>query len=198
MIGRQSRVLVIVAAVVQLISVGALFSTSPNWFAQWIGPLTIVAHLIAGVATIIWMYRAAVNVSKLNRGTRWGPIWAIIGWILPPVIFVIPSLQLGELWRASAADSDWKSTPSTPLAWIWGVLYSLCGLTAVVTSIVTSSAAANQLDQLAPGETVLVQWAPGIIVGALTAVGAAVAFVRLNSGISTRQEQLATSLYDAN
>lgn len=196
-IGLASRILVIVAAVIQLVSLGALLADSPNFFAQWIGPIAIVGHLVAGVVTVIWLFRAAANVETAGRSITFGPVWAIIGWFLPPLIFIFPSLQLAQVWKASSPDGDWKSGPSTPLAYIWGALYTLCGLAALATSIVTSQAASDELERLDPGQTVLVQWAPGVIVGALAAAGAAAVFVALNTSICKRQRKLAANASDA-
>ena len=55
----------------------------------------------------------AWNHRALHRGGTWGPGWAIAGWFLPPIIYVIPTLMLHELWKASDPDvpvgGDWRS-----------------------------------------------------------------------------------------
>ncbi len=63
-----------------------------------------VATLATAVLTIVWMYRIAKNLRTLHRGTTWGPGWAIGGWVLPPLLFVIPFLMFRELWKASEPD----------------------------------------------------------------------------------------------
>jgi hypothetical protein len=91
------------------------------------------AAVIASVVLfMIWMYRLASNHRSLHRGATWGPGWAVGGWFLPPLLYIIPMLMLRELWRASDPDvpigGDWKSRPATPLVAIWFVIYSLVPL----------------------------------------------------------------------
>ena len=57
-------------------------------------------QIAAAVVVIIWMYRLAWNHRALHRGGTWGPAWAIGGWFLPPIVYVIPTLMLHELWKA--------------------------------------------------------------------------------------------------
>lgn len=84
------------------------------------------------VLVMIWMYRLAANHRSLHRGTTWGPGWAIGGWFLPPLLYIIPTLVFSELWRASDPDvpigGEWKSRPTSPLTYVWFVLYSLVPL----------------------------------------------------------------------
>ncbi len=90
--------------------------------------LTLVAQVALVVLTMIWLFRIAKNHQALGRRLTWGPGWAIGGWFLPPVLYVIPFLMLRESWKAAepdvpAGDDRWKSSPDTPLLWIWGLLY---------------------------------------------------------------------------
>jgi hypothetical protein len=96
-----------------------------------------VTSLLAGAATIaaivlsmIWLYRVAANHRALGRQTTWGPGWAIGGWFLPPLLFIIPLLMLRESWKASAPDvppgsPEWKRQGESPWLWIWFLLYSV-------------------------------------------------------------------------
>ncbi len=84
---------------------------SEDDFNEAIAPYTAV-QLIVGLATIatfivttIWMYRLATNVRAFRRDTTWSPLFAIFGWMLPPIVlYVIPFLMLRELWKASDRD----------------------------------------------------------------------------------------------
>ena len=96
-----------------------------------------VTSLLAGAASIavivlsiIWLYRVAANHRGLGRQLTWAPGWAIAGWILPPLLFIIPLLMLRESWKASAPDvppgsPEWKQKGDSPLVWIWFLLYSI-------------------------------------------------------------------------
>ncbi|MEO6570754.1 MAG: DUF4328 domain-containing protein [Ilumatobacteraceae bacterium] len=99
---------------------------SPYLLMSFVQGVTMLAGLIL---IIIWMYRMASNHRTLHRGGTWGPGWAIGGWFLPPLLYVIPLLMFRELWKASDPEvpigGDWKSRPVSPLPTIWFVLYSL-------------------------------------------------------------------------
>ena len=110
-------------------------ATSSEDFIESIAPyllLTFVqgAVVIASmVLVMIWMFRLAANHRSMHRGATWGPGWAIGGWFLPPLLYIIPTLMFRELWRASDPDvpigGDWKSCPASPLIVAWFVVYSL-------------------------------------------------------------------------
>jgi hypothetical protein len=87
-----------------------------------------IATLATAVLTMIWLYRVASNLRKLGRATTWAPIWAVFGWILPPVLIIIPFLMVREVWKASTADAQgasWKQAPENPMIWAWFVVYGL-------------------------------------------------------------------------
>lgn len=107
-------------------------------------PLTTLAGLLflpIAVLTIMWMFRMASNLRAIGRtGMVWSPLWAIFGWLVPPcVVYAVPWLMFGELWRASDPssaphDESWKRTRITPLVHAWWVLYGLLPLVGLVTS----------------------------------------------------------------
>ncbi len=110
-------------------------ATSSDDFIQSIAPyllLTFVqgAIVIASmVLVMIWMFRLAANHRALHRGATWSPGWAIGGWFLPPLLYIIPTLMYRELWRASDPEvpvgGDWKSRPASPLIGAWFAVYSV-------------------------------------------------------------------------
>src|SRR4051794_24663491 len=85
-------------------------------------------QLAALIVTVIWMFRVASNHRALHRGGTWGPGWAIAGWVLPPFVWVIPTLMLVEMWKASDPDvpigDNWRTKTGAPLAVMWGVMYT--------------------------------------------------------------------------
>ena len=64
-----------------------------------------LAHRGASIAlvvlSIIWLYRVPPNHRALGRALTWAPGWAIGGWFLPPLLYVIPLLVLREAWKAA-------------------------------------------------------------------------------------------------
>jgi Domain of unknown function (DUF4328) len=82
------------------------------------------------VLSMIWLYRVAANHRSLGRQLTWAPGWAIGGWFLPPLLFIIPLLMLRESWKASAPDvppgsPEWKQKGESPLIWTWFLVYSV-------------------------------------------------------------------------
>lgn len=97
----------------------------------------------AAVLTMIWLYRIAANVRSLGRATTWAPIWAVFGWILPPVLIIIPFLMVREMWKASDATApldptSWKQGAENPMIWVWFVVYGI--VPAIITGLSAGAA----------------------------------------------------------
>ena len=98
-----------------------------------------VTSLVAGAASIavivlsiIWLYRIAGNHRALARQLTWAPGWAIAGWILPPLLFIIPLLMLRESWKAASPDvppgsPEWKQKGDSPLYSIVPIVLAVLG-----------------------------------------------------------------------
>jgi len=150
-----------------------------------------VATLATAVVTIIWMYRLAKNHRTLHRGTTWGPGWAIGGWFLPPLLFVIPFLMFRELWKAADPDvpigGDWKSSRVSPIVPLWFLLYSVIP---IVLLVVQSSSGIN----LGASERDLAQQIvddqQATIIAAVVALAGAAAFILLVRGLTDRHRRL--------
>jgi len=149
-------------------------------------------QIAAAVVVIIWMYRLAWNHRALHRGGTWGPPWAIAGWFLPPIVYVIPTLMLHELWKASDPDvpvgGDWRSRRGSPLPVVWFLLYTVGPL------ISFASQTGGVLDQLRGSEETIAEAITGgqtadTIVTAVT-VAAAVVFVMLVRRLTDRHIRL--------
>lgn len=88
------------------------------------------AQLALAVVSIIWLFRVAKNLRVFGRRTTWAPIWAVFGWILPPVLIVIPFLMVREVWKASDPSSpygseSWKQSGESPTVIAWFALYGI-------------------------------------------------------------------------
>jgi hypothetical protein len=85
--------------------------------------------VITGVAFIVWTFRAAKNNAALGRaGARFGPGWAIAGWVIPIANLVIPVLIIQDLWRGSDSgvprgDPRWKIGNRSLLVGFWWGLF---------------------------------------------------------------------------
>ncbi len=117
-----------------------------------LGQLLGAAPLIAaGVFGVIWMYRIATNVRAIGRSTTFAPVFAILGWILPPFLFILPLLVLRELWKASdpstpPGSEGWRSSGENPLLYLWFVVYGLIPAILTAISLGTFFDAALNLD----------------------------------------------------
>lgn len=151
-----------------------------------------VVTVAAAVVVMIWMYRIAKNHRTLHRGGTWGPGWAIGGWFLPPLLYVIPTLMLRELWKASDPDvpvgGEWKSGRASPLIPIWFVIYSVVPIALLVaqSSSGLSSFGASEEDlarQIIDDQTMTT-------VAALLGVASAAVFIVIVRGLARRHAAL--------
>ncbi|HRE01676.1 MAG TPA: DUF4328 domain-containing protein [Ilumatobacteraceae bacterium] len=101
-----------------------------------LGPWSLANSLVGGVTVaiavlvMIWMNRMTKNLQLIGRVGTWTPGWAIGGWFLPPVLFVIPYLMLRDLWKGSDPQSqpNWRSNPVAPIVHVWWALYGVIPL----------------------------------------------------------------------
>lgn len=150
------------------------------------------AFVATAVLTMIWMYRAAVNHRALGRpGSTWSPLWGVFGWFVPPVLFVIPWLMLGELWRGSAPgtvanDPGWKRNPISPLVHAWWVVFGLGGVfayTAQLGSVRTGSSARDVAERFDASIATLA-------VSTALSVAGGILFLLVVRGLTARQQAL--------
>ena len=103
------------------------------------GLLGGAASIALLVLSIVWLYRVIRNHRTLGRDVTWSPGWAIGGWVLPPVLFVIPLLILRESWKAADPDVPpgspaWRQGRDNPVIWLWFLIY---GVLPLVFSVLT-------------------------------------------------------------
>ena len=98
------------------------------------GLVTGAAAIVLVVLSIIWLFRVSSNHRTLGRALTWVPGWAIGGWFLPPLLYIIPLLVLREAWKAAnpatpAGSQTWKSEGGeNPWIWLWFLSYSIAPL----------------------------------------------------------------------
>jgi hypothetical protein len=117
--------------------------------SQLVSTLGTLVGLAAGVFTILWMYRIASNLRVYSRRTTFAPVFAILGWLLPPFLFVLPLLVLRELWKAShpgtaVGDEGWRTQPVNPLLYVWFVVYGI--IPAVLQAVIAYSTVSSLFD----------------------------------------------------
>ncbi len=151
-----------------------------------------IAVLASAILVIVWMYRIARNHRILHRGATWGPGWAIGGWFLPPMLYVIPFLMFRELWRASdpevPIDGDWRSGKVSPLVPAWFVLYSIVPL------VLLAFQSGDVMSAFAASETEMAEQITGdrggTVVGVIMSIAAAAVFVLMARELGGRHRRL--------
>lgn len=148
--------------------------------------------IAAAVLVIIWMFRIAKNHRTLRRVGTWGPGWAIGGWFLPPLLYIIPTLMFRELWKASDPDvpvgGDWKRGSTSPLVWIWFVVYSL------VPVVLLFADGGDTFGSLGGSEDQLAEQLTGsqsaVVVTTIVTVVGAIVFIALARALTNRHRRL--------
>jgi len=165
---------------------------------QAIQLVSTVVSLVAAVVSVIWMFRIAKNVRVHGRRTTWAPLFAVFGWVLPPFLYVIPMLQLRELWKASDPDSPagteaWKSSPGNPLVFAWFIAQGV--IPAVIFALTVGATISTFLDSAGEDASVLAAEAVesassySLIGGIVTAI-AAVLWILLVKQLTSRHTTL--------
>ena len=109
---------------------------------------------LVGVAnTIVWivlMFRMARNHEAIGRpNTTFGPVWAIVGPLVPFLNMAVPWLLMNEKWKGSDPDHpptspEWKLAPRSSMVYGWwaaaltGAILSLVGTAGVVRAMFSS------------------------------------------------------------
>lgn len=160
------------------------------------------AQLAAGILTILLLRRMIRNHRALGRpGAKWGPGWAIGGWLIPTA--VIPWLILKELWKGSDPqnlpnDPSWRQRAVSPLVHAWWVVFGLVPIALVGSNVAVAlntvrDAASRGRTELETYETLAdiysslqyIQVSVGIAI-----VVAAVLFAKVIIDLSRRQQAL--------
>jgi len=153
------------------------------------------ATLATFIVTVIWLYRIASNHQALGRQLTFGPGWAIGGWFLPPVIWIIPALMTREQWRAAEPTSPpgsttWRASPEPWLVWVWFALYgpiSFLVSFGVGGGFSFGGGLGGDVDDAA--ESFVDAGSLGTLSGAVT-IASAVAWVLVVRGLTGRHRQL--------
>jgi hypothetical protein len=144
--------------------------------------VAVMLTLFAGVAFVVWLYRARTNLDRFGgRELTWTRGWSVGGWVIPLGNVVIPQLVVYEVDRHSERLAD--EVAGRPhrrhraAAVTWVSLWSLF--------LVCSQVGDTVLDALEPGPSVLLGGVLGIFEAA-----AAVSAILLVWQITTHQDRI--------
>jgi hypothetical protein len=97
-----------------------------------LGMLELTLGLAAGIALLVWVYRASRNARALGaEGMTYSPGWSV-GWFFVPLAsLVVPYRVLRELWKASTpgAGAPWRQAPVSTVLGAW---WAVCVARAVI------------------------------------------------------------------
>jgi len=169
--------------------------------ASGAGALASAGQIAIAILTFTMMFKMARNLRDAGRDTRWGPPWAIAGWVLPPgVLYLIPWLMFRELWKASdpnvADGSDWRSTADpVPVSFtLWWVFFGLAPIpfaTLLGVSVVDAGLMANDTRALA---TILAEQYWVTFASSVATAIAAVAYVIMIRSLTSRHRHFTGEL----
>jgi len=99
--------------------------------------LQFMFYILTGVVFLMWFHRVYRNLPALGAsGLNYSPRWAVGGFFVPFLSLVRPFQVMREIWQASRATSDprsstgWQAVPTPPLLGFWWgswLLYSVPG-----------------------------------------------------------------------
>jgi hypothetical protein len=149
-----------------------------------VGTLQLAVLAVTGLAFLVWLHRARVNVRALGvRRLAYGREWTVLGFLIPFLNVFRPYQVVREIWRASDPSTGdplaWKRVraPGRLAVW-WGLFvayFALEGLSAGILGISTTPA------------NIRLAYAAGFVADLCAALSASFAYFVV-MGISEAQE----------
>ncbi len=112
-------------------------ATSNDGRQALIGFAQLALYIAAGIAFLMWIYRAHRNLPSLQAANlRFTPGWAV-GWFFIPIMNLFRPYQVvSEIWKASNPKVDttdgtsWKSVATSPIVGWWWAFYLISSFVA--------------------------------------------------------------------
>lgn len=159
-----------------------------------VGFLIAAGTVATVVLTMIWLYRVAANHRALGRQTAFAPGFGIGGWVLPPLLYVVPTLMLRENWKAAEpssppGDEGWRRSAEPWLVWVWFLAYSVVPVVMMFAgrSIAFGTGFGADQEDIAEG---IVDNESGLYVTAISTAVSAVLWVLVVRGLTARHVRL--------
>ena len=146
--------------------------------------------------SVIWMFRVASNVRALGRRTTFAPLFAIFGWVLPPILFVLPLLVLREVWKASdpntpVGSDGWKASTENRTLYLWFLFYGVVStaLTALSVASLFDSALSFDTDTTSLAEVAAATSPTLLLAGGVVSVVSGLLWARVIQEFTARHAQ---------
>jgi Domain of unknown function (DUF4328) len=89
-----------------------------------IGYAQFAGYGAAGIAILMWIYRANWNARQLGASDmRFTPGWAVAWFFIPFLNLWKPYQAMREIWMASASPANWHAQPVSLLLHAWWFLW---------------------------------------------------------------------------
>ena len=107
-------------------AIGALSLSQVVSMLQITHKVQIAIFALILVALVAWTYRLRVNLRALGvRKPEYARYWAVLGFLVPALNFVVPYQVISEVWRASDPSVldrfEWKTVETPRRLMVWWV-----------------------------------------------------------------------------
>jgi hypothetical protein len=172
----------IVLAVIYVVSAFILLHLfvyyAPNNFSFLVGQVMLVIHIVIGIMTLVWYYRANKNIHAFGAKEVTSPAMSVIWWFVPIAFLWKPYSVAQQIWKASTPEikliegTEWRKVPSSNIVRVWWTLGILAILIRVLAGTFLAPAFGQSLFEphyveepnlFYKGFLILLAHAPGIV-----------------------------------
>ena len=133
-IGRISKWLInwsiasIVLAVIYVVSAFILLYLFVGVYSFLVSQVTLVIHIVSGIMTLFWYYRANKNIHAFGAKEVSSPAMSVIWWFIPIAFLWKPYSVAQQIWKASKPEikltegTEWRKVPSSNIVTVWWIL----------------------------------------------------------------------------
>jgi hypothetical protein len=155
--------------------------------------LQCVVAVVTSVFVLVWIHRVHGNLPLLGaRRLRYSPGWAVGGFLIPFVNYVLPFLVVREIWKASDPKrmdaQSWRDGPLSLLVPSWWVL--LCVSVIAPPAVNLAFGGGDEV-------TASQHWNWVFLVSDVLVIPVAILWILVVRGIVSRQEKKHSGLVSA-
>jgi Domain of unknown function (DUF4328) len=169
---------------------------APNNLSFLVGQLMLIIHIVIGIMTLFWYYRANKNIHAFGAKELTSPAMSVIWWFIPIAFFWKPYNITQQIWKASNPEVmltegiEWKEAPSSNTVRVWWIIGILAILIRVLAGTFLTPAFGQfqftphyveEPNLLYKGFVILLTHIPGIV--------SAVYFIQMIKQVSAWQER---------
>ncbi|HEY7695307.1 MAG TPA: DUF4328 domain-containing protein [Nitrososphaeraceae archaeon] len=114
---------------------------APNSFTFWVAQVMLVIHIVSGIMTLFWFYRANKNIHAFGAKEVTSPAMSVIWWFIPIAFFWKPYSVAQQIWKASNPEvkliegTESRKVPESNIVRVWWILGILAILLRVLADV---------------------------------------------------------------